>query len=193
MVDSSYCLYRVVPEGMSQVWRRSEVGNHKQRTLNTRVSSGTFEHTSSSSRNVPDRMIRSDLFWYWNKIKMKPTCQDKNLPEFFLEGSGPPLNGIGLRLILHKLTGWLASLDLRKPHISSVRILRHRTVHQDPARLIPLNSGTNTEGSLVPQAPTLKGVRVKESGTHTHTHIHTHTQQHTHWWWWLLLLLSKVV
>ena len=63
---------------MSQVWRRSEVGNHKRRTLNTRLSSGTSEHTSSSSRNVPNRIIRSDLFWYWNKIKMKPTYRDKN-------------------------------------------------------------------------------------------------------------------
>jgi len=64
---------------MSQVWRRSEVGNHKRRTINTRLSSGTPEHTSSSSQNVPGRMIRSDLFWYWNKIKMKPTYRDKNL------------------------------------------------------------------------------------------------------------------
>jgi len=48
---------------------RLEVGNHKRRTLNTRLSSGTSEHTSSSSQNVPGRMIRSDLFWYWNKIE----------------------------------------------------------------------------------------------------------------------------
>jgi len=69
MLDSCCCLDRVVPEEMSQVWRRSEVGNHKQRTLNTRQSSGTSEHTSSGSRIVPGRMTRSDLFWYWNKIK----------------------------------------------------------------------------------------------------------------------------
>jgi len=79
MVDMWYCLDRVVPDRMSQVWRRSEFGNHKRRTLNTRLSSGTSEHTSSSSRNVPGRMIRSDLFWYRNKIKMKPTYRDKNL------------------------------------------------------------------------------------------------------------------
>jgi len=36
MVDSWYCLDRVVPEGMSQVSGRSEVGNHKRRSLNTR-------------------------------------------------------------------------------------------------------------------------------------------------------------
>jgi len=41
MVDSWYCLDRVVPEGMSQVSRRSEVGNHKRRSLNTQLSSGT--------------------------------------------------------------------------------------------------------------------------------------------------------
>ena len=57
------------------------VGNHKRRTLNTRLSSGTSEHTSSSSRNVPGRIIRSDLFWYWNKIKMKLTYRRKNLPD----------------------------------------------------------------------------------------------------------------
>ena len=33
MVDSFHCLDRVVPEGMSQVSRRSEVGNHKRRHL----------------------------------------------------------------------------------------------------------------------------------------------------------------
>jgi len=45
MVDSWYCLDRVVPEGMSQVSRRSKVGNHKRRTLNTRLSSGTSAGT----------------------------------------------------------------------------------------------------------------------------------------------------
>jgi len=41
MVDSQNCLDRVVPEGISQVLRRSEVGNYKRRTLKTRLSSGT--------------------------------------------------------------------------------------------------------------------------------------------------------
>jgi len=36
-------------------------------------------------------MIRPDLFWYWNKIKMKLTYRGKNLPDYFSEGSGPPL------------------------------------------------------------------------------------------------------
>jgi len=34
MVDSLYCLDRVIPEGRSHVSRRSEVGNHNRRTLN---------------------------------------------------------------------------------------------------------------------------------------------------------------
>ena len=37
----SYCLDQVVPEGRCQVSRRPEVGNHKRRTLNTQLSSGT--------------------------------------------------------------------------------------------------------------------------------------------------------
>ena len=41
MVDSWYCLDRVVPEGMSQVSRRLEVGNHIRRTFHTSTSSGT--------------------------------------------------------------------------------------------------------------------------------------------------------
>ena len=46
LVDSWYYLDRVVLEGISQVWRRSEVGNHKWRTLNAQLpsvtSAGTF-------------------------------------------------------------------------------------------------------------------------------------------------------
>jgi len=41
MVDSWYCLDRVVPEGISQVSRWSEVRNHKRRSLNTRLSFDT--------------------------------------------------------------------------------------------------------------------------------------------------------
>ena len=49
MVDSWYCLDRVVPEKMSSVSRRSEVGNHKQRTPNTWSSSGTSAGTFAVS------------------------------------------------------------------------------------------------------------------------------------------------
>ena len=84
--DSYFCLDWVVPKGMSQVWRRLEVGNHKRRTLNTRLSSGTSEHTSSSSRNAPGRMLRSDLFCYWYKLKMKLTYREKNLQDYLFGG-----------------------------------------------------------------------------------------------------------
>ena len=86
MVDSWYCLDWVVPERMSQVWRRSEVRNHKRRSLNTRLSSGTSANTSCRSRNAPGRMIRSDLFWYGNNLRMKPTYREKNLLDYLFGG-----------------------------------------------------------------------------------------------------------
>jgi len=49
MVDSWYCLDRVVPKEMSQVARQLEVGNHKRRTLNTRLFSGTSAGTFAVS------------------------------------------------------------------------------------------------------------------------------------------------
>jgi len=88
MVDLRYCLDRVVPERMSQVWRRSEVRNHKRRSLNTRLSSGT----SANTRNAPGRMIRSDLFWYGNNLKMKPTYREKNLLNYLFGGFRSTLN-----------------------------------------------------------------------------------------------------
>jgi len=46
MLDSWCCLRRIVPEGMSQFTRRSEVGNHKRRTVLkwTLLSNGYFVH-----------------------------------------------------------------------------------------------------------------------------------------------------
>jgi len=82
MVDSWYFLDRVVPERMSQVWRRSEVRNHKRSSLKTRLSSGISANTSCTSRNAPGRMIRSDLFLYGNNLKIKPTYREKNLPDY---------------------------------------------------------------------------------------------------------------
>jgi len=95
MVDSWYCPDRVVPgpERISQVWRRSEVRNHKQRSLNTRLSSGTSANTSCRSRNAPGRMIRSDLFWYGNNLKMKPTYRQKNLLDYLFGGFRSTLKG----------------------------------------------------------------------------------------------------
>jgi len=84
------CLDRVVPERMSQVWRRSEVGNHERRSLDTRLSSGTSTNTSANtscrSQNEPGRMIRLDLFWYRNDRKMKPTYREKNLLNYLFGG-----------------------------------------------------------------------------------------------------------
>jgi len=51
-----------------------------------------------------------------------------------------------LRLTLKKMTGWLATLDLRKPYTSC--ILSRWITSRDPPRCIPLS--TNTQGSLVP-------------------------------------------
>jgi len=73
MVDSWYCLDRVVAEGMSQVWKRSEVGNNKRRTLitrRTRLSSGTSAGTFTMSAN-----------YYMNNEGKEGT---KNEPESFL-------------------------------------------------------------------------------------------------------------
>jgi len=49
MVDSWYFQDRVIPEEMSQVVRQLEVGNHKRRTLNTRLSFGTSAGTFAVS------------------------------------------------------------------------------------------------------------------------------------------------
>ena len=80
---------------MSQVWRRSEVRNHKRRSLNTRLSSGTSANTSCTSRNAPGRMIRSDLFWYGNNPKVKPTYREKNLLDYLFGGFMSTLKRFG--------------------------------------------------------------------------------------------------
>jgi len=84
-----YGLDWVVPEGMSQVSRRLDVGSYKQRALNNRLSSSTPAHTSSRSLSIflsssittrklydaPGRLnffafflMLSDLFGYRNKL-----------------------------------------------------------------------------------------------------------------------------
>ena len=93
MVDSWYCLDRVVPERMRQVSKWSEVGNHKRRTLNTRLSSGTSAHTSSRLRNAPGRTVWSDLILYQNKLKMKPTYREKIVLDDFFRGFRFTLKG----------------------------------------------------------------------------------------------------
>jgi len=66
MVDSWYCLDRFVPEGITQVSSRSEVGNTKRRSLNTRLSSGTSEGTFAVSAGpteiiVPKQVRKTNL------------------------------------------------------------------------------------------------------------------------------------
>ena len=73
---------------VSQVWRRSEVRNHKRHSLYTRLSSGTSANTSCRSRNTPGRMIQSDLFWYGNNLKMKPTYREQNLLDYLFGPGG---------------------------------------------------------------------------------------------------------
>jgi len=54
MVGSWHCVDRVVSEAMSQVSRRSEVGNHKWRTLNTRLSSALLQELSHIQRDLQE-------------------------------------------------------------------------------------------------------------------------------------------
>jgi len=104
MVDSWYCLDRVVLEGMSQVSRRSEVGNHKRRSLNTRLSSGTSA-TSAGTFACPralQKMLRRGRYekrtehifctrseeWSENRSSR---FEPKIVLISFSRGSGPPL------------------------------------------------------------------------------------------------------
>ena len=119
MVDSWYCLDRVVLETMSQVWRRSKVRNHKQDSLNTRLSSNTSANTSCRSRNAPGRMIRSDLFWYGNNLKIKPTYQEKNLLDYLFGGFRSTLK----LLCLFTCVGIVCICFLRSTVVRSLVIL----------------------------------------------------------------------
>jgi len=53
MIDSNYCLDWVVPEGISQVSRRSEVGNHKQRTFTPGYLLALLRELSHVPRGLP--------------------------------------------------------------------------------------------------------------------------------------------
>ena len=74
IVDSWYCLDRVVPEGISQVSRRSEVGNTSQHPAifwhfcgNFRSVRGSLQKLSCQSRNE----IRTlTCFWYHLKKRV---------------------------------------------------------------------------------------------------------------------------
>ena len=103
MVDSWYCqcLDWFVPEGISQVSRRSEVGNTKRRSLNTRLSSGTSAGTFSVSagpyRNYHAKAGTKNEPWHvFGTISKKGLenrlshFEPKNSWLSFSRGSGPP-------------------------------------------------------------------------------------------------------
>jgi len=88
MVDSWYCLDRVVLEGMSQVSRRSQVENHKRRTLKTRLSSGTSSGTFVCPAG-PYRNCRGE-------------AGKKNEPKWYFV----PIQKKGPKVDPHALTNW---------------------------------------------------------------------------------------
>jgi len=72
MVDSWYCLDRVVPEGISQVSKRSEVGNIKRRSLNNQLSSGTSAGTFAVSAGpYQSRYEKRTLTCFWYHFKKR--------------------------------------------------------------------------------------------------------------------------
>jgi len=102
MVDSCYCLDRVVPEGISQVSRWLEVGNTQWRSLNTRLSSGTSAGTFAVSaclyRNYHAKAgTKNDPWHVFGPISKKgldnqsSRFEPKNSWFSFSRGSGPPL------------------------------------------------------------------------------------------------------
>jgi len=102
MVDSWYCLDWFVPEGISQVSRRSEVGNAKRRSLNTRLSSGTsagtFVVSAGPYRNYHAKTGTKNEPWHvFGTISIKglenrsSRFEPKNSWLSFSRGSGPPL------------------------------------------------------------------------------------------------------
>jgi len=68
MVDLWNCLDRFVPEGMSQVWRRSEVGNTVRRSQNSRLSAGssagTFAVSAGPCRNYHAEVGTKNELWH---------------------------------------------------------------------------------------------------------------------------------
>ena len=97
------------------------------------------DEAQSGHRLVVGQPVVSDVAHYCCRTGQAPCHQ---LPYFLSDFARTP------------------ALDLHKPHTSG--ILSHWIVSWDPPRLIPLS--TNTQGSLMPWVPTLKGIRVKERG-----------------------------
>jgi len=107
MVDSWYCLDRFVPEGISQVSRRSEVGNTKRRSLNTRLSpgtsAGTFAVSAGPYRNYHYKAGTKNEPWHvFGTISKKglenrsSRFEPKNSWLSFSRGSGPLLTRFSL-------------------------------------------------------------------------------------------------
>jgi len=116
MVDSWYCLHRFVPEVISQVSRRSEVGNTKRRSLNTRLSSGTSAGTFAVSvgpcRNYHAKAGTKNEPWHvFGTIPKKglenrsSRFKPKNSWLSFSRGSGPPLSSKVKSLVT--MEGWV--------------------------------------------------------------------------------------
>jgi len=108
MVDSWYCLEQVVPEGISQVSRRSEVGNTKRRSLNTLLSSGTSAgtftvsagpyinyHAKASTKNEPWHVF--DTISKKGLENRSSRFEPKNSWLSCSRGSGPPLRSNSAR------------------------------------------------------------------------------------------------
>jgi hypothetical protein len=124
MVDSWYCLDRVVPEGMSQVSRQSEVGNHKQRTLNFRLFSVTSAETfaclagpyknrrgKAGTTNEPDRYFVPDP--NQGSENRSSRFEPRISLISFSRGSGPPLNRWCFNYsIRNRLEAWLEALHI---------------------------------------------------------------------------------
>ena len=102
MVDSWHCLDRFVPEGISQVLRRSEVGNTKRRSLHTRLSSGTSAGTfavyTGPYRKYRAKASTKNESWHvFGTISKKglenwsSRFEPKNSWLSFSRGSAPPL------------------------------------------------------------------------------------------------------
>jgi len=101
MVDSWLCPIRVVPEGTSQDSRRSEVGNHKQRTLNTWLSPGTsaeiFACPAGPWRNY-EAETGTKPHRYFEPDPKKESEQNRSFLSFFLGFRRPTL--------ITGLSGW---------------------------------------------------------------------------------------
>ena len=117
MVDSWYCLDWFVPEGISQVSRRSEVGNTKRRSLNTRLSSGTSAGSFAVSAvrgplhklSCQPRYEKRTLTCFWYHFKKKGWKIDHHVSN--LRTRGCLFQGVQVHPYLD-LSSFLSSVDV---------------------------------------------------------------------------------